>query len=95
VPRYYFHLHDEASLEDEEGTDLADVAAVRDYALANARDMVCGDIKNGFVNLDHRIEVVDEDGELVFTITFGEAFKIERLGPADDEAGPPARYFGH
>jgi len=79
MPRYYFHLHDTAGVEDDEGTELPDVAAAREYALANARDMVCGDVKNGFVDLGHRIEVVDEAGKVVLTLTFGEAFKIEHL----------------
>jgi hypothetical protein len=95
VPRYYFHLHDTVGVEDEEGKDLADVTAARDYALANVRDMVCSDVKNGVVNLDYRIEVVDEAGEAVLTLKFGDAFKVERLRPAADERHRPARYFGH
>jgi hypothetical protein len=77
VPRYYFHLYDTGCVEDEDGIELADAAAARQFALANARDMVCGDVIGGCVNLSHRIEVVDEECEPVLTLTFGEAFRIE------------------
>jgi hypothetical protein len=83
VPRYYFHLHETVDVEDEEGAELPDLAGAREYALENARDMVCGDIKTGVVNVDHRIEVVDEEGQSVLSLTFGEAFMIEHLEPAE------------
>jgi hypothetical protein len=88
VPRYYFHLHDTLGVLDEEGAEFADVAGAREYALANARDMVCADVRNGAVNLDHRIEIVDEEGERVLTLTFGDAFTIEHIEPADGHYDP-------
>ena len=76
MPRYLFHLHSDPNAMDEEGRELPDVAAAREYAMEAARDMVCADIKQGWLNLDHSIEVVDDQGMPLFTITFREAFEI-------------------
>jgi len=76
MPRYYFHLRDGEHTEDEEGLDLPDIEAARNVALEAARDIVCADIKHGWLNLDYRIVVADEDGATVLTMTFREAFEI-------------------
>lgn len=76
MPRYFFHLQDGQETRDEEGVQLPDVAAARDVALENARSMVCEDVMNGQLNLDNRIEVTDEQGAILLTLTFREAFEI-------------------
>jgi len=78
MPRYYFNLHDGAESNDPEGAEFADEDAAREYALECAREMVCADIKKGWLHLDHRIEVVGEDGRRVLTVTFRDAFEIKK-----------------
>lgn len=39
MPRYYFHLCDDETLTDSDGTDLADVSAARDHAAGVAREL--------------------------------------------------------
>ena len=77
MPRFYFHLYNDVIALDEEGAELPDLAAAREYALENAREMVCSSIKAGHLNLDHRIEVTDDGGERVMTLTFRDAFILE------------------
>ena len=76
VPRYYFHHCDSERTNDEEGVELSSVQAARSYATDCARDMCCADLKEGWLNLDHRIEVADEAGEHILTITYREAFEL-------------------
>lgn len=76
MPRYFFHLRNDAHTQDEEGKELPDLAAAREHALEAARDVVCGDIRRGYLNLDHYVEVTDESGDTVLKLTFREAFTI-------------------
>lgn len=39
MPMYYFHLYDGASLRDDQGTELIDLAAARDHAAGVAREL--------------------------------------------------------
>lgn len=77
MPRFHFHLVEQERLPDEEGKELPSLAAAREEALENARAMVCHNIHQGWLNLDHRIEVTDEEGRLLFSLTFRDAFTIE------------------
>ena len=76
MPRYFFHIYDHDITMDEDGRDLPDLAAARELALDSARDLVCESIHRGHLNLDHRIEVQDQQGETVIVLTFREAFTI-------------------
>ena len=77
MPRYFFDMHNDIETRDEEGLELPDIAAAREQATENAREMVCDSIqRHGGVNLEHRIDVRDEAGEIVVTTTFRQAFTI-------------------
>ncbi|MDB5667533.1 MAG: hypothetical protein JWL74_483 [Alphaproteobacteria bacterium] len=77
MPRYFFHIRNDVDVDDPEGTLLTDESAARGLALDSARDLVCAHIReHGGVNLDHRIEVADESGTLLFSVTFRDAFTI-------------------
>jgi hypothetical protein len=39
MPMYYFHLYDDATLTDDRGTDLINLAAARDHAAGVAREL--------------------------------------------------------
>jgi len=77
VGRYYFNLYDDDVAPDEEGSELPDLAAARARAFAGARDMACAEVLQGHLTLDHRIEVVDESGELVWTVRFSDVVSVE------------------
>jgi hypothetical protein len=76
MPHFYFHVYNHDITIGEEGRDLPDLAAARELALDSARDLVCESVHQGHLNLDHRIEVQDDAGETVITLTFREAFTI-------------------
>lgn len=80
MPRFYFHIFDEAIVGDDEGLMLSGADAVRAVALDGARAMICEQVKNGRLHLGHRIEVEDETGEQVLLLPFLEALDIENLG---------------
>jgi uncharacterized protein YxjI len=76
MPRYFFNLRGDEDVPDGEGTELADPIAAREFAFENAREIVCADIKRGWLHLDHAIDVVDDQGRELFTITFRDAFDV-------------------
>ena len=78
VPRYFFNLRSDPDATDDEGQDLVDLAAARLCAMEAAREMVCADIKHGLLNLNHAIDVTDDQGAALFTLTFREALDVGR-----------------
>jgi hypothetical protein len=77
MPRYFFHIHNHITVEDEEGQELADGSAARRRALETARDLVCESVHEfGNVNLEHYVRVTDEAEQEVYRVTFREAFTI-------------------
>ncbi|HEV2866811.1 MAG TPA: hypothetical protein VGX37_09860 [Allosphingosinicella sp.] len=77
VPRFFFNLYDDVVSVDDQGVELPDVAAAREEALRGARELICDQVRNGRLNLRHRIEVEDEDRRPVLTLPFGAALEIE------------------
>lgn len=75
--RFYFHVFNDETTIDEEGMDFSDLDAARRQAIAAARDLACESIRNGHLNLDHRIEITSEHNARLMTVTFREAFTIE------------------
>jgi hypothetical protein len=76
MPRYFFHIYDDVVAIDEDGIELADLAAVHHQAIKVARDCASAELVHGTLHLKHRIEVEDEDRRPVLTLPFRSAFKI-------------------
>ncbi len=77
MARYYFHIHDSHGLvPDDEGRELPDLETVRGQALKGARSIISDDVMQGYVDMQRRIEVMDEAGEPVLTIRFDEAVEF-------------------
>ena len=77
MPRYFFHIFNDEVSVDEEGVVLPDLAAARETAMDGCRDLVCESVRRGHLDLDHRIDVADEKGEVLLKVTFREAFTIQ------------------
>jgi hypothetical protein len=90
MPRFYFHVHNDYDAEDQEGMELPDLTAARTFAVESARDLVCESVSKGHLNLDHRIDIADEDGTVLQSVTFREAFTI--TGQAQEEYKRRAAY---
>ena len=78
MPRFYFNLRNDVSVDDQEGAELPDLDAARARAEGFARDLAAASvIDHGRINLSHRIEIADESGQTLLTVTFGDAVRIE------------------
>lgn len=76
MPRFFFHLHSDVLAEDCDGVELPGLAAMRDYATGNARELVCASVRRGHLNLGHYVRVTDEEGQEVLKLRFGESLTI-------------------
>ena len=77
MPRFFMHLRDTAEeLLDPEGVELLDLDAVRSKALAAARDVIAGDLRNGIIDLRYRIDAENDAGDIVYSLPFKHAFSI-------------------
>jgi hypothetical protein len=77
VALYFFHLRDgEDVLLDPEGSEVADLAAVRKQALLSARSILSAGVLEGQLSFDMRIDVEDEAGALVYRLPFQDAVII-------------------
>jgi hypothetical protein len=77
VQRFYFHLYDDVISMDEEGTELPSLQAARERAIENARALACAEVLEGNLNLKHRIDIADEDGDVVATVHFRDVVELE------------------
>ncbi|HEX8641698.1 MAG TPA: hypothetical protein VF704_11175 [Allosphingosinicella sp.] len=77
MPRFYFHLRNDLSVDDEEGQELPDLASAEKVALANIRSIASENVLQGRLDLSHRIEIADEAGDVIRTVTFGDAVEVE------------------
>lgn len=78
MPRFFFHVYDDVETRDEEGRDLPDLAAAEAVALAGARDLMCEQVRQGRLTLDHRIDVEDEAGNKLIVLPFKKAVDLRR-----------------
>jgi len=76
MARFYFNIKNDIEVRDPEGQELDNLAAARQQAVAYARDLAAEAVRQGAVDLKHRIVISDEDGDELLTVTFGEAFAI-------------------
>jgi hypothetical protein len=75
LPRYYFHLYNHEVLTDETGQLFNDESEARAAAVVGASELIASQVAAGvLVDLRHRIEIVDDHGEVAATIRFGELF---------------------
>jgi hypothetical protein len=79
MSRFYFHLRNGADvLLDPEGADLTGIEAIVTRALKEARAILSHEILEGRMGLHQRIDVEDERGMILHSISFGDAVEITR-----------------
>ena len=77
MPRFYLHVSDSSGfVEDDEGLDLPDAGAARQAAVEGLRDMLAGDLRNGHLNTACFVEIENDHRQLVDTVSFAEAVRI-------------------
>ena len=77
VPRFFFHLYDDMIVADLEGAEMLDAEAACARAVASAREIACAEVMQGRLDLNHRIEVEDETGELLATVYFRDVIQLQ------------------
>ncbi|RYE04445.1 MAG: hypothetical protein EOP61_00545 [Sphingomonadales bacterium] len=76
MTRYYFHLYNDEITHDEEGMELADLDAAREWGRREVQYQAAESVKaHGHLILSHRLVICDAGGE-VATITFGDVVRV-------------------
>ena len=78
MPRFFFNLRNDISVDDEEGKELPSVEAAHEAARIFAIEMAAVSVADHqHLNLHHRIEVADEIGSTVIVVEFGDVVRVE------------------
>ena len=77
MPTFFFDVYDDDVALDEEGLELADLEAAKRAALQGARGLASEQVLNGYLDLRHRVEVRDETGASLATVSFRDAVAVE------------------
>lgn len=77
MPRYFFHLYDDETAIDEEGMEFPGLEEACANGIKEARELMLDTVAEGWITLSHRIDIADETGAIVSTVTFGDAMAIE------------------
>ncbi|HUE80243.1 MAG TPA: hypothetical protein VMN38_11515 [Sphingomicrobium sp.] len=82
MPRYYFNIRNGCGFTpDEEGVELSSAGDVRAQAIRGARSLISAGVLEGLLDLDGRIEVIDECDDEVLTLRFRDAVDIHHDDP--------------
>jgi hypothetical protein len=77
MARYFFHLHECGTVvRDEEGQELPSLLSLREAAVREARSVMSGEVLAGRLCLSCRIEVTDENQQLIEVVPFKEALEL-------------------
>lgn len=81
MPKYFFNvLSSGQEALDAEGECLPDLDAAREEAIAGIRDIAADHVRFGEpLDLGDRIEVVDEQGKPLLSVTFRDAVPIRAI----------------
>jgi hypothetical protein len=77
MPRFYFRFCDGDELPDLLGIEMPDVQTARMEAVRGIRSLVADLALQGRIPISNRVEVENEGGEALLTVTFDEAVKLE------------------
>jgi hypothetical protein len=78
VPRFYFHLHNDLDVPDDEGVDLPDLEGAVEYARCSARGTMAQTLKDeGHINFKHWIDVEDGQGNVLATVKFAHSVRVD------------------
>jgi hypothetical protein len=78
MAHYYFDIVDGQIVPDPEGREIdGDLNAVRSEALADAREMIAENARDGVDVTGRWFEIRDQDRRLVLKVLFAEALRAE------------------
>ena len=77
MTRYYFHLHNGDGLTpDEEGQEFSGPAEAHAAALADIRSILASEVDSGELDLNGRLEILDDAGVQILVVAFSEAVDV-------------------
>ena len=76
MPRFYFHLFNDENVPDKEGEICDDANAAIEAGKGMARDMAAESVRQGHLTRHHRIEVADEEGNIVANLRYGDVVAV-------------------
>jgi hypothetical protein len=78
MPRYFFNINDRQDVtRDEEGIDLPNLDAVREEAIASARQIMSQGVLDGTLPDGRKFIVTDEAGSVVLEFGFKDAMRTD------------------
>ena len=78
MPLYFFHLHNDIDVSDNEGQELPDLEAARAYATKQVRALIGESARtNGRIILNHRLDIEDQAHNIVATVRYADVLTIE------------------
>ncbi len=81
MPQFYLHLYNDEILKDDTGGYYPDEAAARGGALRTISELIAEHIVAGrMVDLSHRIDVENDQSEIVESVRFGSLFRGIQCG---------------
>lgn len=79
MPTYHLHLHNaHIDASDEEGIELADIAAAHAKAIQGIRGFLAHEAIGGRIDLRGQVDIADDAGAILKTVSFAEAITIIR-----------------
>jgi hypothetical protein len=76
MPVYHFHVLNDIDAPDEDGLEFDNLAAAHLKAIHFARDLASAAVQQGRLDLKHRIDIEDDTGKVLATVTFKDAIEI-------------------
>lgn len=76
MPNFRFHVINDIDAPDEEGQELPNLAIAHLKAIDSARDLASAAVRQGRLDLKHRVDIEDEAGKVLLSVTFGDAIEL-------------------
>ena len=81
MPRFFLHVHNRTGFaRDEEGAEFPDLAAARESALVGIRSILSEEVGQGTLDLNGRIDICGENGEVLAAVPFSAAVELRLEG---------------
>jgi hypothetical protein len=79
VTRFYLNVYNDSISLDDEGIERPSLAEATAEAIDGARGLEAESIVAGCpINPDHRVEITNENGDVLHTVRFGDMIDLKR-----------------
>jgi hypothetical protein len=78
MARFHFHVMNDIDAPDEEGEEANNLAAAHLKAIDYARDLASAAVRQGRLDLSHRIDIEDDAGKVLLTVKFADVIDLSK-----------------